>query len=255
MIRKTGKNEGKRLSVGLRSRGPVFLSTIEAKRRWPAKAGRRIVANLVSPRWLANDGGDAFFGVLNLIESTRYCLGDDDEAMDAVDKLDVALDAIRPAYDPSVDISLDEAVRAWQEFAEVAGNYGINATVKTYQQMPYDEDNFYLATMADWSPCERPNREPDHESNSGSCYWYTPEGVIRESDHWGQGVASCDWYIDGGWYRYGMSPRIYARNERGRVEATSPYPSPAVDGDGYEPVTAYCPWDGFRPVDGGAAIC
>lgn len=40
-------------------------------------------------------------------------------------------------------------------------------------------------------------RDADYVSQSGSSYWYTDEGVYRSSDHWGEGVASCDWMLDG----------------------------------------------------------
>lgn len=42
-----------------------------------------------------------------------------------------------------------------------------------------------------------PNREPDYVSKSGSKYWYEDDGVYRQSNHWGEGVASCDWFING----------------------------------------------------------
>lgn len=38
-------------------------------------------------------------------------------------------------------------------------------------------------------------------------YWYNENGVVRGSDHWGEGISSCDWYLDGkarkGYKRYG----------------------------------------------------
>jgi hypothetical protein len=84
---------------------------------------------------------------------------------------------------------------------------------------PIDAGNFYASTVADFASVPgRPARPADHESESGSRYWYSDEGVIRESDHWGHGVASCDWYLDGG--EYGWS-----------VESA--------------PVCGFCAWDGF----------
>ena len=35
-----------------------------------------------------------------------------------------------------------------------------------------------------------------YESNSGSKYMYTDEGVYRFSNHWNGGVASCSWFLD-----------------------------------------------------------
>ena len=48
----------------------------------------------------------------------------------------------------------------------------------------------------------RPRRQPDYVSRDrngkvSSEYWYTEDGVIRGSDHWGEGVASCDWSLKG----------------------------------------------------------
>jgi hypothetical protein len=57
-------------------------------------------------------------------------------------------------------------------------------------------DNFYIRSLADFSSCSIPEMSPDFTSDSGSSYWYTTEGVIRASDHWG-GVASCRWTLDG----------------------------------------------------------
>ena len=64
----------------------------------------------------------------------------------------------------------------------------------------FGPDNFYMGTIATWTPCSMPDSAPDYESASGSRYWYVPDGVIRESGHWGSEVGSCDWYLDGyGW--------------------------------------------------------
>lgn len=42
-----------------------------------------------------------------------------------------------------------------------------------------------------------PDRKPDYVSKSGSKYWYEDNGVYRQANHWGQGISSCDWFIDG----------------------------------------------------------
>jgi len=60
----------------------------------------------------------------------------------------------------------------------------------------YDFNNFYIATVADWTLCELPDRPPDFVSYSGSAYWYYGNRVRRWSDHWGQNIASCCWYIE-----------------------------------------------------------
>lgn len=61
--------------------------------------------------------------------------------------------------------------------------------------------NFHDASTADFQPCERPAREPDFVSGSGSRYWNTPEGVVREGDHWMAGIRSCNWYLAGATYK------------------------------------------------------
>lgn len=61
----------------------------------------------------------------------------------------------------------------------------------------YTKSNYFMGTEAIFVPCATPNRTPDYTSASGSDYWYTEDGVIRKSDHWGYGVASCDWYMAG----------------------------------------------------------
>jgi hypothetical protein len=59
---------------------------------------------------------------------------------------------------------------------------------------------FHDRTLADFSPCDPPDREPDFVSPSRSTYWDAGDRVIRSSDHWaGQngctGQASCIWTI------------------------------------------------------------
>lgn len=58
-------------------------------------------------------------------------------------------------------------------------------------------DVFYHGTVGFFEKSATPDREPDYVSDSGSAYWYEPEGVYRLSDHWGRGVGSCDWHIGG----------------------------------------------------------
>lgn len=122
--------------------------------------------------------------------------------------------------------------------------------------MAYNQDNFFSNTMAAFQRCESPDRPADYESNSGSKYWYGDEGVIRESDHWGTGIASCDWYLDDGWYGVGMMPTTLVEtdepdpwSDHGRYEVRHPYPtSAAPDKDGFEPVSGYCAWADFCDI-------
>lgn len=60
----------------------------------------------------------------------------------------------------------------------------------------YNWENFYIKTIADWNFCEIPYRKPDYISYSGSSYWDFKFKVIRWSDHWGERIASCCWYLD-----------------------------------------------------------
>lgn len=69
-----------------------------------------------------------------------------------------------------------------------------------FQEGTANENNFFKNTIATFNQTERPNREPDfvsrdRDGNVSSEYWYTENGVIRGSDHWGTGVASCDWEL------------------------------------------------------------
>lgn len=79
-----------------------------------------------------------------------------------------------------------------------------------------NKDTFYLATIATFTRVNRrPDREPDYISKKdyfiepndvfeegewvekiSSRYWYTEDGVFRESDHWGD-VATCHWPLEG----------------------------------------------------------
>lgn len=72
-----------------------------------------------------------------------------------------------------------------------------------YQEGTADETNYFENTVAEFTEREtRPKGTPDYESEGRdgkvhSEYWYTKEGVIRGSDHWGTGIASCDWALIG----------------------------------------------------------
>lgn len=59
---------------------------------------------------------------------------------------------------------------------------------------PFSKENFYKNTFASFISVSTPEREPDYESES-SRYWYTANGVYRESNHW-TWVGSCFWTID-----------------------------------------------------------
>ena len=75
------------------------------------------------------------------------------------------------------------------------------------QQGVASSQNFFDSTVALFRETEKPEREPDFQSDSGSCYWYSEEGVVRGSDHWGNCVANCDWALalNSGRTEYGTS--------------------------------------------------
>ena len=74
-----------------------------------------------------------------------------------------------------------------------------------------NKDNYFNNSVGFWTKVSRkPKGEPDYISGrwkgssidtinyvkSGSSYWYTSEGVYRNSDHWGRKIASCSWWIN-----------------------------------------------------------
>jgi len=59
------------------------------------------------------------------------------------------------------------------------------------------KDNFYLATIANFTEAFNIEFKADYTSESGSSYMYTNEGVYRKSDHWNSSVASCEWFLNG----------------------------------------------------------
>lgn len=86
-----------------------------------------------------------------------------------------------------------------------------------YQSGIANRNNFYVNTLADFKEIsKRPKGKPDYVSyyfdktgkrKISSEYWYNENGVVRGSDHWGEGISSCDWYLDGkarkGYKHYG----------------------------------------------------
>lgn len=76
-------------------------------------------------------------------------------------------------------------------------------------------DDYHKATEAVFVPAEMPTGTPTYISPSGSRYWRTKDGVIRASDHWGRGVASCDWHFG----TFEQRDRLIAyRLENGAIE-------------------------------------
>ena len=90
-------------------------------------------------------------------------------------------------YDPADPTATVQALEAEAKTAKVAA-----------KEREFGPDNFYIETEANFAEVEdRPQGAPDYTSESGSEYWYFPDGVIRGSDHWGYGVGRCNWYLDG----------------------------------------------------------
>ncbi len=62
--------------------------------------------------------------------------------------------------------------------------------------MDIHETNFWIATEAIFEKTSKPEQIPNFISGEGSEYVYTPEGVIRTSNHWGK-PNTCDWRLKG----------------------------------------------------------
>lgn len=67
--------------------------------------------------------------------------------------------------------------------------------------MTIDSTNFHKNTIGRFTIVETPKGTPDYISKTtwgeiSSIYYYTNEGVIRLSNHWGN-VASCQWNLEG----------------------------------------------------------
>lgn len=96
-----------------------------------------------------------------------------------------------------------------------------NSIIKSLLKESYDSNNFFIDTYAIFKCCNTPSREPDYVSvnkkgytQSDSAYWYTKEGVYRESNHWSEmyvgdyryeclgdkidcgNIASCWWVLE-----------------------------------------------------------
>ena len=69
-----------------------------------------------------------------------------------------------------------------------------------------NKDNYFANSIGYWELCDVPQKAPDYISVSGSKYWYIDKGVYRQSDHCGNGIASCSWFIKGKQYdTFGLS--------------------------------------------------
>ena len=116
----------------------------------------------------------------------------------------------------------DENGEYSQEYlAYLRDTYGTGAVLDSSPEDMYElaslftedvatKDNYFLNSIGFWEVRKsRPRREPDYVSmnyhdfrhggkiKKSSEYWYSSDGVIRGSDHWGSDVASCSWYLKG----------------------------------------------------------
>lgn len=112
-------------------------------------------------------------------------------------------------------------------------------------------ENFFESTKADYQRVDSlPNgfdqENPDYESRSGSKYWYTDQGVYRMSDHWGYGIASCWWFLDGGFYGYGMHPVDFEKSDYRHGIVVMADGTDRYQGDReMAPVIGFCEWAKF----------
>ena len=101
--------------------------------------------------------------------------------------------------------------------------------------MAANHENFYMDTLATFSPISDEQeivtyKEPDFVSRSGSAYWYTTDGVIRYSNHWGD-VGSCIWNPDDALFK-----AIWIQEEDENVDKED------------EGVYGYCAWSDFEEI-------
>lgn len=104
-----------------------------------------------------------------------------------------------------------------REYYQIRDDYKL---ASLFTENTPNEDNFYCNSIGFWEPAEKPNWPFDHQSESGSVYWYTPEGIYRESDHWGRNIASCSWYYD--------IPYNGEETEYGKQDDTKTFEEPVV---------------------------
>ena len=89
-----------------------------------------------------------------------------------------------------------------------------------YNKSKITFDDFHLSTFADYKKIktkEIPQRPADYISRSGSKYWYQNDSVIRESNHWGRTIASCNWLLNSCAYK-GQSQGICKLSDFKRIK-------------------------------------
>ena len=112
----------------------------------------------------------------------------------------------KPMYMQTGGSSQDELKSEMKFYYSPDETYSL---AKKYSTEKATSDNFFENSIGFWDKeSSTPNRPADYISYNkrngqvSSKYWYTKQGVYRESDHWGNDVASCSWFLKGVDYNY-----------------------------------------------------
>lgn len=108
----------------------------------------------------------------------------------------------------------------------------IETNKHTFSKDDVTFEDFHLSTFANYSKIKTkdvPSRTPDFKSNSGSKYWYEGDSVIRESNHWGRTIASCNWLLGSSAYK-GQTQGICKLSDFVRVKERLLYGEPSSVG-------------------------
>lgn len=100
-------------------------------------------------------------------------------------------------YEKLDEVKLEDGGEIKENILQEGGEIEVNKFL--YEKEVVDFSDFHISTFANYSKIktkEIPQREPDFKSRSGSKYWYENDFVIRQSDHWGRTIASCNWLLN-----------------------------------------------------------
>ena len=95
---------------------------------------------------------------------------------------------------------------------------GLKHIYSEHQRGLANESNFFWNTVAMFEQVNsRPRRKPDYISKTrdgkiSSEYWFSDEGVIRGSNHWGD-ISTCDWALKGTGlaFELTLTPKVYGK--------------------------------------------
>lgn len=103
-----------------------------------------------------------------------------------------------------------------------------------------NKDNFFIASRTTWVYRPSPDGEPDYISyykgEVSSKYWFTYNGVYRESTHWGT-VLFCDWPI------VNYPNQFFIK--KGPTGAVGDWFTNVNNPNSYTPITGYTDWEDF----------